>query len=282
IKLSLLGALITCSALAVTLPIVSCSSSTINPPTVEPIYVTVNSNDLIAVETIATDLLIDAIKDIQTIDGQKIILDSWSLGKELSTEDSDLIKSNLNFKNSSGETINGNVVIESVIFNSNVQLSSLPGEIIKGPELKVNLKTNEYISQTDVLIETSDIGFVASGNLNLIDDGGLDRTERTITRIKADLIRDSLNKKALVESWLFGREVSSDILEIVKSNLNFDINGTSVSGNLAIKSVTYNTSSVYPPVGEIIRGPQLRINFYSKYDSLTEFLIQVSDLAIAT
>ncbi len=154
IKLSLLGTLIAGSALAVTLPIVSCSASNNN-----------NDNTLLVDETSLKSANIAAQNTLKGIIGtattsaeQNAILETWIIGSEVSLDLSNAIKNALQFTNNSNEKISGDLAIEKVTYLTEVQIG-VTGESILGPKLEIILKS-EYTISSQLFLEPGQIGIV--------------------------------------------------------------------------------------------------------------------------
>ena len=151
IKLSLLGTLIAGSALAVTLPIVSCSTSDNNT-------LLVDETSLKNATTIAQNILRGIMEKTTTSVEQKEIVETWKIGSEVSLDLSNAIKKALQFTNSSNEKISGDLVVEKITYLTEVQIGAT-GESIVGPKLEIILK-NEYTISSQLFLEPGQIGTV--------------------------------------------------------------------------------------------------------------------------
>lgn len=151
IKLSLLGALVVGSALAVTLPIVSCSTSTNNA-------LLVDKNSSKSATSIAQDILKKIIGVATTSVEQITIAKTWTIGAEVSLNLSNAIKKELKFTNSSNEKISGDLVVEKITYLTESTIGSI-GETILGPKLNIILKS-EYTISNQLFLEPGQIGIV--------------------------------------------------------------------------------------------------------------------------
>ncbi|MGL5246265.1 MAG: hypothetical protein ACRC8C_01705 [Mycoplasmoidaceae bacterium] len=281
IKLSLLGALIAGSALAITLPIVSCSASSDEPHIDQPKIITAVSDDLIAAETLATTFLKTELEVGKTNDAQKNIVNSWKVGTELPIDQLNSIKEILNFNNTTtGGTVSGIEAIESITFNNGTIVPDA-GLEINGPELKVNLKA-QYTSSADILIQVNSLG-IAPTNL-ITNQASLDAATQGITLSLLFQMQTKLNRteqQNLLDSWKINDELTPTQLNTITNALKFEINGVEVLGVNAIKSVTFNSVATLPATGVNITGPELKINFRSEYSSSPDVFIQVGILGKA-
>ena len=155
IKLSLLGTLIAGSALAITLPIVSCSASNNNN----------NNNTLLVNKTsferatsIAQNTLRGIMEKAATSVEQNAIVETWKIGAEISLDLSNAIKKELQFTNSSNEKISGDLVVEKITYLTEVQIG-ITGDSIVGPKLEIILKS-EYTISSQLFLEPGQIGTV--------------------------------------------------------------------------------------------------------------------------
>lgn len=151
IKLSLLGTLVVGSALAVTLPIVSCSTSTNNT-------LLVDKTSFESATTIAQDILKEIIGVATTYDDQIAIAKTWTIGAEVSLDLSNAIKKALEFTNSSNEKISGDLVVEKITYLTQSTIGS-KGDTILGPKLDIILKS-EYTISNQLFLEPGQIGIV--------------------------------------------------------------------------------------------------------------------------
>ena len=151
IKLSLLGTLVVGSALAVTLPIASCSTSTNNA-------LLVDKTSSESATSIAQDILKGIIGVAITSAEQIEIAKTWTIGAEVSLDLSNAIKKALEFTNSSNEKISGDLVDEKITYLTQSTIGS-KGETILGPKLDIILKS-EYTISNQLFLEPGQIGIV--------------------------------------------------------------------------------------------------------------------------
>ena len=151
IKLSLLGTLVVGSALAVTLPIASCSTSTNNA-------LLVDKTSSESATSIAQDILKGIIGVATTSAEQIEIAKTWTIGAEVSLDLSNAIKKALEFTNSSNEKISGDLVVEKITYLTQSTIGS-QGEVILGPKLDIILKS-EYTISNQLFLEPGQIGIV--------------------------------------------------------------------------------------------------------------------------
>ncbi|MGL5246437.1 MAG: hypothetical protein ACRC8C_02640 [Mycoplasmoidaceae bacterium] len=166
IKISLIGSLIIGSALMVTLPIVSCSSSTSDeskpleplvPSTPNPFFLKVDTQELNNIVINTTNLFKTNFSAEKTREDQEKFADLFKSGSKLAKNSAyeDEIKKII-FTNAKGEKINGVDVIEEVIITEGIVVN-ITGDAIKGPTLKISFKLN-YISSQDIIVEVGNIG----------------------------------------------------------------------------------------------------------------------------
>lgn len=151
IKLSLLGTLVVGSALAVTLPIISCSTSTNNT-------LLVDKTSSESATTIAKNILKGKIGVATTSAEQTAIAKTWTISAEVSLDLSNAIKKALEFTNSSNEKISGDLVVEKITYLTESTIGSI-GEAILGPKLEIILKS-EYTISNQLFLEPGQIGIV--------------------------------------------------------------------------------------------------------------------------
>lgn len=152
IKLSLLGTLIAGSALAITLPIVSCSSSTS-----EDVKLTAFSTEnTTAVENGITLWLTTHIQAGADKAAQEKIAAEWKTGQKIHTDGLAKIQKNMKFKDADGNEISGEKAIESVEYTSDTTIGE-SGDDITGPKLKINFKSG-YTG--DITLTTGTLGTV--------------------------------------------------------------------------------------------------------------------------
>ncbi|MGL5591524.1 MAG: hypothetical protein ACRDCF_02185 [Mycoplasmoidaceae bacterium] len=152
IKLSLLGTLIAGSALAITLPIVSCSAS--SEETTSDVSLKVKPSVLKETETIITEVLKGEMQALDNFGAQEALAKTWEIGVILKDDQLKLIKDNLNFTDSNNKPYLGNDVIKSVTFNTIIEIKA--GEKIFGPELIVTF--NDGWTSVDNIIKVDYLG----------------------------------------------------------------------------------------------------------------------------
>ncbi|MGL5246260.1 MAG: hypothetical protein ACRC8C_01680 [Mycoplasmoidaceae bacterium] len=153
IKLSLLGALITSSAIAFTLPIISCS----NTSTSENIL-TIDPKSLGTATGFCDGFLSNEMK-LKNRQGQTELAATWTVGKPIFSPFTELEKltiNNLVFIDGSNQTLLGFDVVETITFKTETTIP-VAGEIIKGPVLNITLKKG-YSSANPLTITISDLG----------------------------------------------------------------------------------------------------------------------------
>ncbi|MGL4617385.1 MAG: hypothetical protein ACRCUM_04035 [Mycoplasmoidaceae bacterium] len=281
IKLSLLGTLIAGSALAITLPIVSCSSSS----EAEKIVVVPAGDTLAEAENAITTKLKEEMKNAATFEEQDKLAKSWGVNKELSSDHLKIITNVLKFVDSGGKDINEDV-IESVSFNSETKVES--GEPIVGPKLKVNFK-DSYTSKDDIIIQAGSLGnaALADGDSRTLVSAVLSNLNVAATEITEFLKNELVGTKTgqaqrnVVINWQAGSEIPSLYFERVKEILVFkDSKDQLISGDEVIESVIFNNNIEIPNSG-VIYGPKLKVILKSEYVSSDDVLIQVGDLGLA-
>ena len=151
IKLSLLGTLVVGSALAVTLPIGSCSTSTNNA-------LLVDKTSPERPTSIAQDILKGIIGVAITSAEQIEIAKTWTIGPEVSLDLSNAIKKALAFTTSSNDKITGDLVVEKITYLSESTIRS-KGEVMLGPKLDISLKS-EHTTSHQLFLEPGQIGIV--------------------------------------------------------------------------------------------------------------------------
>ncbi|MGL5591522.1 MAG: hypothetical protein ACRDCF_02175 [Mycoplasmoidaceae bacterium] len=284
IKLGLLGTLIASSALALTFPIVSCSSSTEETPPVDPpvdldIVLTADTSSLTNASNEVTKLLKQEMDGVKTYDAKKSIAHSWKIGSPLADNYSKSIISILKFNNDQGETIDGIDVIENITFNSIVTMPDF-NETITGPEIKVNF-IDGYTSKDDIIIQTGSLG---NSLVNLVSDPtGLENATKEATSIlkfEMDKKTNRSGQEELLKSWAPGKSIDLKYLAPISNRLSFTLNGVKIESYLLITSITYHNEVSLPDPGQNIVGPLLRVNFVHQYN-LLDFFIEIGDIGIA-
>ncbi|MGL5640550.1 MAG: hypothetical protein ACRDCD_02790 [Mycoplasmoidaceae bacterium] len=267
IKLSLLLSLIASSTLAITLPIVSCSSST---ELEEEQIVTnktlfVNESDLETAQSFITNLLKDELSFAKTNQAQKNIVNEW---KELPTASIVAIKNTLNFKNTDGINFSGMDVIENIVFSNKGSVPG-PGGNIQGPELQVVLKS-EYNSTSDILIQVGSLGKALGDIFPENDSNG--NFDRAIRKLQENFVNEFRNLKTRDEQQAFlnscakDSEIKSSYQDEFKKNLLFTVDTNIYTANQVIKSITFNSEpKTLPGQGAIVFAPQLKINLKPQF-----------------
>ncbi|MGL5591514.1 MAG: hypothetical protein ACRDCF_02135 [Mycoplasmoidaceae bacterium] len=279
IKLTLLGSLIASSALAIILPIVSCSASAeetpppVDPPVDTSIILTPDIDELTNATNEVTKLMKEEMESVLTYDAKKSIAQSWKNEELLAPKYSDLIKSILKFNNEEGDLIIGVHVIEKITFNSVTTLPSYD-QVINGPELKVHL-TSEYTSKDEIIIQ---VGSLGTASVNLIpNQSGLTSAINNVTDLFATDFIKAKNRSAqeeILKSWKPGESIGIDKTTAIRDRLYFTFNGVRVDSLKTIESVTFHNELLLPNTGENVNGPLLKVNFYHKYN-LDNFFIEV-------
>ncbi|MGL5246267.1 MAG: hypothetical protein ACRC8C_01715 [Mycoplasmoidaceae bacterium] len=149
IKLSLLGALIAGSALAITLPIVSCSASS-------DVALTVVDASLNTVTADMTGKFNKAMTDALDNAAQVALAESWKVGDKISADNLTVIKNDLKFTDADGKEIFGTDVIENVEYFTKTTVG-VAGSSISGPKLRVIFKSG-YTSDKEVSIQVGSLG----------------------------------------------------------------------------------------------------------------------------
>ncbi|MGL5591525.1 MAG: hypothetical protein ACRDCF_02190 [Mycoplasmoidaceae bacterium] len=139
IKLSLLGTLIAGSALAITLPMVSCSGSTEEVKVVE---LTVTETVLTAATDAITKDLHDKMQVTSTTwEEQKEFADKWPVGGEVKGEGQlELIQNALKFTDVDGKEVDGKTAVLKATYESITVVPETPGENITSPKIHIHLK----------------------------------------------------------------------------------------------------------------------------------------------
>ncbi|MGL5246261.1 MAG: hypothetical protein ACRC8C_01685 [Mycoplasmoidaceae bacterium] len=152
IKLTLLGALITSSALAITLPIVSCSSKANE--------LSVISSTITKAQKIVTDALEVLIQGETSKTDQEVLAGKWTVKSDIpiTPEIMDLIKAELKFEAPGEKIKNGEEVIEKITFLTPTTIGAV-GSYIDGPKLLVELKP-EYNSLKPIELKVNLLGKV--------------------------------------------------------------------------------------------------------------------------
>ncbi|MGL5591515.1 MAG: hypothetical protein ACRDCF_02140 [Mycoplasmoidaceae bacterium] len=161
LKLGLLGSLLTTSALVVTLPIVSFSSTGSYTATnnVENVLLYKVFNNKIA-EDKTMEILVEEMKSLLSFEAQQDLAKQWKEGTELSEAQSKGIIDNLYFTDLDKNEYKGVDVIESLVFASETTINKIievQGDSILvkvemfSPKIKVNFKSG-YKPRRDVIL----------------------------------------------------------------------------------------------------------------------------------
>ncbi|MGL4616772.1 MAG: hypothetical protein ACRCUM_00905 [Mycoplasmoidaceae bacterium] len=144
IKLSLLGTLIAGSALAITLPMVSCSGSA--EETVD-VVLTVDAASKTATEAAITTNLKAAMEAATTREAKVELAATWKVDTELSKEQLKIITDAIKFT-ADGKDVLGADAIEKVIFATATEIPAEDDTEINGPTLKVHFKSGYKLDLT--------------------------------------------------------------------------------------------------------------------------------------
>lgn len=220
LKISILGTLIATSALAITLPIVSCSSSTSND-------VKLTLVDESNVTNTVTKSLHDKIQRSGiTNDEQVQIINSWIVDSSIPESALDSIKDILKFKDGDNKEFGYDDVVKSVTFNSKTVINESGS--ITSPRLRVNFKDG-YTG--NIIIQVGDLGSVVPIVLT-VDSSIMLGTVIAITNSLTNEMQKDGNKRKqmeIAEKWAIGSEVSREHLDSIREVLKFKNGNKEVS-----------------------------------------------------
>ena len=147
IKLSLLGALVAGSVLAVTLPIVSCSAS--NNKMLTIVSTTANPDYKIELETKLNELLTSMMQTLPTNKDQQGVASTLILGVRVNDAIFNEIKQTIKFEDSNKNVVPFDEVVSKIFYVSKTIVSTTAGVAIQGPIIRIDLKygftTNEKL-----------------------------------------------------------------------------------------------------------------------------------------
>ena len=147
IKLSLLGALVAGSVLAVTLPIVSCSAS--NNKMLTIVSTTANPDYKIELETKLNELLTSMMQTLPTNKDQQGVASTLILGVRVNDAIFNEIKQTIKFEDSNKNVVPFDEVVSKIFYVSKTIVSETAGVAIQGPIIRIDLKygftTNEKL-----------------------------------------------------------------------------------------------------------------------------------------
>lgn len=147
IKLTLLGTLFTSSALAITLPIVSCSAS--NNKILTIVSAIGNPDYKIELETKVNELLTFIMQDSATNKDQQGFANALILGSRVNDAIFTQIKKTIKFEDSNKNVIPFDEVVSKIFYVSKTIVSTTAGVAIQGPIIRIDLKygftTNEKL-----------------------------------------------------------------------------------------------------------------------------------------
>lgn len=276
LKISLLGILIAGSVLAITLPIVSCSSSTASET-----KLIVDESVMKTVVDAITVSFKDKMQENDNRADQVKLAATWKVDEVIPKEELDIIEKELKFKNGNNE-VTYKEAVKSIIFTKSAIVGEFGEEII-GPKLKVNLNDG-YISDQDITIQVDNLGNVAINNV-IPTETSLNDATSAIKKILTDEMAAQPDYDKQVElgiEWSVGSELKADWLNEIKSKLNFvDANGETFSGNDVIKSITFNSETDVPINSGNIVGPKLKISLNDAYISNEDIIIDSGSLGNA-
>ncbi|MGL4616950.1 MAG: hypothetical protein ACRCUM_01810 [Mycoplasmoidaceae bacterium] len=151
IKLSLLGTLIAGSALAITLPMVSCSGSTEEVKVVELTVTDAVLKD--ATDAITNDLHDKMQVTSKTWEDQKEFADKWPVKGEVQGDGQlELIQNALKFTDADGKEVDGKTAVLKATYESETIVPETEGENITSPIIHIHLKDG-YTVKGEVKIE---------------------------------------------------------------------------------------------------------------------------------
>ncbi|MGL5640352.1 MAG: hypothetical protein ACRDCD_01715 [Mycoplasmoidaceae bacterium] len=266
IKLTLLGTLVASSALAITLPIVSCSASSNELITI----IGIDPNTTQDASNVVTEKLENELSFAKTKEAQKNIVSEWKVGDALPNNYINEIKNELDFKISDSKTISGNDAIQSIVFNS---ITTIPDTgPIKGPSLKVIFK-EKYKPINDITFDANTLGDVL-GDVVLGHTGTNTLNSRfttyLINQFNTATTRDA--QLALLESWR-GKKANQAMITALKGYFNFTIDGNKIDFDVIVKDITFTNVPELPEAGKGYFNVRAKINLNPGYDSPTEFML---------
>lgn len=154
IKITLLGILTFGSTLAITLPIVSCSSANQNLLTLD--YVEGQNRDKLEKEL--TEIFRSLLDAKMTVEEKKFFIKSWEKDSVVPTEIKDKIFSSIIFRDINTNIIPIDKVIDKIIFPSENNPPE-EGKPIDGPVIRVILNKN-YITSSVIDIKIDELGLL--------------------------------------------------------------------------------------------------------------------------
>ncbi len=147
IKLSLLGTLLTSSALAITLPIVSCSAS--NNKILTIVSAMGNPDYKTELETKVNELLTSMMQTLPTNKDQQGVASTLILGVRVNDAIFNEIKQTIKFEDDNKNVIPFDEVVSKIFYVSKTIVSEIAGFAIQGPIIRIDLKygfaTNEKL-----------------------------------------------------------------------------------------------------------------------------------------
>lgn len=263
LKLSLLGTLIATSFLAITLPIVSCSSSTSSDIEL------FTTNDMGELKIYVTELLTSKMEDAKTINDKKNLAKEWSKGKVVPDDVEALFSSNLKLKDSDENEVGYNIAIENITFETEITIPNSGS--IPGIKLRVNFKDGYH---GDVWIQTDDLGSI---EINYIEDS-IENVKNAVIESLKKKMKETIgyeNQLELADSWKVGSLVPKYVEDEIRANLIF--NYEDVKYDDVVDSVTFETKTLVKE-GENILGPKIKISFDDQYISQDPIIIETGDL----
>ncbi|MGL5591351.1 MAG: hypothetical protein ACRDCF_01265 [Mycoplasmoidaceae bacterium] len=160
IKFGFLWSIILSSTIAITFPIFGCSLfSDLTKPGETIILTSVDYSK--AREALGSEI-IKEMKSLGNFEKQQALAEEWKIGVKLSDTQKLTITNNLHFVDSEGNKYENDLVIDSIVFNSNatvyqVQFTSSVGTYAKGIKVKINFKKGYYALNLDSLFAFEDL-----------------------------------------------------------------------------------------------------------------------------
>ena len=156
IKLSLLGTLLTSSALAITLPIVSCSAS--NNKILTIVSATGNPDYKIELEKKVNELLTFIMQDSATNKDQHGFASTLILGIRVNEAIFNQIKKTIKFEDSNKNVIPFDEVVSKIFYVSKTIVSETAGVAIQGPIIRIDLKYGFATNEKLIEINSGNLG----------------------------------------------------------------------------------------------------------------------------
>ncbi|MGL4616603.1 MAG: hypothetical protein ACRCUM_00030 [Mycoplasmoidaceae bacterium] len=155
LKFSLLGTIITSSALAITLPMISCSSSQpIELPSIE-----LKSFNLSNAHARVRNFMRLELKNLATFAERQELASKWKIGSNLSSNQKLEITNNVYFEDNEGNKYENDLVIDNIVFISETILYQKTDNrtFMNGTKIKINLKDGYFAPDDNLIIEFPEV-----------------------------------------------------------------------------------------------------------------------------